>query len=239
MNDLLARLHHSLARQREFVADASHELRTPLAVLGAELELAVRPGRSAEELRQAIADAQDEVARLTRLTNDMLLLAGSDEGKLPVRPVPTLVRELLDRSADRAAGPAVATRARCVVDAPPDLVALLDADRIRQAVDNLVDNAQRFAPAGSQIAVTGRASGSCLVIEVADDGPGFPASYLPHAFERFRRPDGGRARSDGGTGLGLAIVAAVATAHGGSASARNRPDGGAVVAIDLPAAVLT
>ncbi len=239
MNDLLGRLHYALTRQREFVADASHELRTPLAVLGAELELAGRPGRTRDELVDAVASAEDEVARLTKLTNDLLALARSDEGKLPVTRAPTGVRDLLERSAARAAGPAAAPRAVCVVDAPQDLVAALDADRVRQAVDNLVDNALRFAPPGSQITITGRAEGSSLVIEVADAGPGFPADYLPHAFERFRRPDAGRTRSDGGAGLGLAIVSAVAAAHGGLASARNGPRGGAIVALELPGAMLS
>ncbi|HEX5191078.1 MAG TPA: ATP-binding protein [Streptosporangiaceae bacterium] len=238
MNDLLGRLHHALARQQEFVADASHELRTPLAVLGAELELAGRPGRSRDELVEAVASAEDEVARLTKLTNDLLVLARSDEGKLPVRPEPTRVRDLLERSAARAAFSS-AERAACVVRAPRDLVATLDPDRVRQAVDNLIDNALRFAPPGSDITVSGRAHGSTLVIDVADAGPGFPADYLPHAFERFRRPDAGRTRSDGGAGLGLAIVAAVAAAHGGSAWARNGQDGGAVVALELPGAVLS
>ncbi|HEX6932654.1 MAG TPA: ATP-binding protein [Streptosporangiaceae bacterium] len=237
MNNLLGRLHHALARQQEFVADASHELRTPLAVLGAELELAARPGRSRDELVQAVASAEDEVARLTKLTNDLLVLARSDEGKLPVRPAPTQVRDLLERSAARAAGPSAA-RAVCVVRAPDDLVATLDPDRVRQAVDNLIDNALRFAPPGSRVTVSGRARGPNLVIEVADAGPGFPAEYLPHAFERFRRPDAGRTRSDGGAGLGLAIVAAVAAAHGGFASARNGEEGGAIVALELPGAVL-
>jgi len=237
MNDLLGRLHHALARQQEFVADASHELRTPLAVLGAELELAGRPGRSRDELAEAVASAEDEVARLTKLTNDLLVLARSDEGKLPVRLAPTRVHDLLERSAARAAFPS-AERAACVVRAPRDLVAMLDPDRIRQAVDNLIDNALRFAPPGSDITVSGRAHGSTLVIDVADAGPGFPDDYLTHAFERFRRPDAGRTRSDGGAGLGLAIVAAVAAAHGGSASARNGQAGGAVVALELPGAVL-
>ena len=231
MNDLLARLHDALARQREFVADASHELRTPLAVLGAELELAGRPGRSQQELSEAVSSAEDEVARLTKLTNDLLTLARSDEGKLPVRPAPTRVRELLERSAEGAPG------AQCVVEASPDLVATLDEDRVRQAVDNMIDNARRFAPAGSRITVAARARGQNLIIEVTDSGPGFPQAYLPHAFERFRRPDSGRSRSDGGTGLGLAIVAAIAAAHGGSASARNGQHGGAIVTIDLPDAV--
>ena len=235
MNDLLARMHEALARQRAFVADASHELRTPLAVLGAELELAGRPGRSREDLIQATTSAEEEVARLTRLTNDLLILARSDEGKLPVRPVPTRVRNLLERSADLAAGHAAA--AAVVVDADPGLVARLDQDRIRQAVDNLVDNALRFAPAGSQVKITATAHGPDLVIEVADAGPGFPPGFLPDAFERFRRPDEGRARPSGGAGLGLAIVAAIAAAHGGSASARNAPPSGAVVRLDLPGTV--
>jgi two-component system OmpR family sensor kinase len=234
MNDLLARLHEALARQRGFVADASHELRTPLAVLGAELELAGRPGRSREDLVHAVASAEDEVARLTRLTNDLLLLASSDEGRLPVRPAPTQVRELLQRSTERVAARAAQAHLRCIVDAPPGLVAQIDEDRVRQAVDNLIDNALRFAPAGTEIAISARPSGTGLVIEVVDAGPGFPADFLPHAFERFRRPDTGRARSHGGAGLGLAIVAAVAAAHGGHAAARNGPAGGAVVRIEFP-----
>ncbi len=237
MNDLLTRLHAALGRQRGFVADASHELRTPLAVLGAELELAGRPGRSREDLAEAVANADDEVARLTRLTNDLLMLARSDEGSLPVRPAPTRVRELLERSAERVAGRAAAAGVSCAIDAPAGLVAQLDEDRVRQAVDNLIDNALRFAPVGTQISISGRVSGTGLVIEVADAGPGFPADYLPHAFERFRRPDAERARSAGGAGLGLAIVAAVAAAHGGSASARNNPAGGAVVSLGLPGAL--
>lgn len=240
MNELLARLHEALARQRGFVADASHELRTPLAVLGAELELAGRPGRSREELASAVASAEDEVARLTRLTNDLLMLARSDEGRLPVRPAPADVGALLARSAERAASRSAEADLRCAADAPDGLIAELDEDRIRQAVDNLVDNALRFAPRGSTVRISARPAGpggQDLVIEVADRGPGFPAGLLPHAFERFKRPDTSRARSDGGAGLGLAIVAAIAAAHGGAATARNDQGGGAVVSIRLPGAV--
>jgi two-component system, OmpR family, sensor kinase len=251
MNDLLARLHEALARQRGFVADASHELRTPLAVLGAELELARRPGRSRQELAQAVASAEDEVARLTRLTNDLLVLAGSDEGRVPVRLAPAGLRAVLERCAERAAARAAEAGVRCVIDAPDSLVVPVDEVRIGQAVDNLIDNALGFAPAGTEITVSARAraagegsasgrTGSTLggggaVIEVADAGSGFPPEFLPHAFERFRRPDTGRARSDGGSGLGLAIVAAIARAHGGTATARNSEGGGAVVTLDLPA----
>jgi len=237
MNDLLARLHGALARQRGFVADASHELRTPLAVLGGELELAGRPGRSRDDLVQAVANASDEVSRLTRITNDLLVLARSDEDRLIVRREPTDVGALLDRAAELAASRAQAAGVACVVDAPAGLVALIDPDRIRQAVDNLIDNALRFAPSGTQVRITARAAAADLKIEVVDSGPGFPLSFLPQAFERFGRPDSGRARSEGGAGLGLAIVQAIAIAHGGRAIARNRPIGGAAVAIGLPGTI--
>ena len=104
-------------------------------------------------------------------------------------------------------------------------------------MDNLIGNALRFAPRGSVIVLAARAAGSGLDIEVSDDGPGFPAGFLPHAFERFARPDSGRSRGDGGAGLGLAIVRAVAAAHGGVATAGNEPGGGAVVRLHLPGAV--
>lgn len=235
MNGLLGRLHRALTRQRAFVADASHELRTPFAVLSGELELAGKAGRSREELAAAVASAAAETARLTRITDDLLLLARGDEDRLTLRPEPTDIAALLARSAEVAGARAAAAGVSCVVTAPSGLRALVDPGRIRQAVDNLVDNALRFAPPGTQITISAQLSGTVLVIEVCDAGPGFPADFLPHAFERFRRPDRGRARSDGGAGLGLAIVHAIALAHGGRASAANRPAGGAAVRLALPA----
>jgi signal transduction histidine kinase len=234
MNDLLGRLQGALARQRAFTADASHELRTPLAVLRGELELAIRPGRSREDLAAAVRTAAAEAERLTRLTNDLLLLARSDEDRFSLRRAPTDIGRLLVASAELAASRLAAADVTCRVDARPGTYASLDADRMRQAVDNLVDNAVRFAPGGSVIVLAARSAGTDLDIEVRDDGPGFPADFLPHAFERFRRPDSGRSRGDGGAGLGLAIVRAVVTAHGGVATASNGPGGGAVVRLRLP-----
>lgn len=236
MNDLLVRLRGALARQRAFAADASHELRTPFAVLAGELELAGRPGRSKAELAAAVATAEEEVTRLARITDDLLLLARGDEGKLAVHPVPADIGALLARSAGRAATRAAAAGVNCRADAPAGLVASVDPGRIRQAVDNLVDNALRFAPRGTDITLLASRAGPALIIEVRDLGPGFPADFLPHAFERFRRPDRDRARSEGGAGLGLAIVRAIVLAHGGRAIASNQPGGGAVVRLEIPAA---
>jgi two-component system, OmpR family, sensor kinase len=234
MNELLGRLQRALARQRAFVADASHELRTPLAVLNGELELAARPGRGHQELTAAVRNAMAEAERLSRLTDDLLLLARSDEERLSLRLERMDIGQLLRRSARLADSRPAAAGITCRVDVQPGTCANVDADRIRQAVDNLVDNALRFAPSGSVIVLAARAEGTDLVVEVRDDGPGFPVGFLPHAFERFRRPDSGRSRGDGGAGLGLAIVRAIVAAHGGTATAGNRPGGGAVITLGLP-----
>ena len=238
MNELLSRLQAALSQQRALVADASHELRTPFAVLRGELELAGRPGRSRDELAAAVGHATEEVNRLARITEQLLFLAKSDEDKIPPRLARTSIAELLTRSAEHAAGRARAAGVSCQVDAPAGLVAAVDPDRIREAVDNLVDNALRFAPTGTPIVLSASTNGQDLLIEVSDSGPGFPAGFLPHAFQRFARPaDTGRARSEGGAGLGLAIVSAIARAHGGWASAANQPGGGAVAGLQLPGTV--
>jgi signal transduction histidine kinase len=235
MNELLARLNRALGRQRALVADASHELRTPLAVLSGELELAARPGRSQAELQEAVARAADEAARLARLTAQLLFLARADEDQAAPQRQRTDIAALLCRSAELAS-----LRSRdgvtCDVRVPAGLAAQIDPDQVREAVDNLVGNALRYAPAGSAIGVSAAARDGALTIEVADRGPGFPPEFLPRAFERFARPDSGRARADGGAGLGLAIVQAIAQAHGGQATAQNRSGGGAVVSVELPGA---
>ena len=225
MNDLLGRLHRALARQRAFVADASHELRTPFAVLRGELELAGRPGRTIADLRLAVASAAEEAAGLNRLTDDLLLLARSDSDRMALRLGPTELGALLEKAwRTLACGPSLPALF-AGSKYPLGLMAEIDADRIRQAVDNLVDNALHFAPTGTQIVISARRSDDRrgVMIEVADSGPGFPADFLPHAFERFRRPYAW-ACSDGGTGLGLAIVSVVARAHGGQAMAQNREE---------------
>ncbi len=239
MNDLLVRLRRALARQRAFAADASHELRTPFAVLAGELELASRPGRSRDELAAAVAAAGEEVARLARITDDLLVLARGDENQLILHREPTDAGALLARSAGQARGRAAKAGVTCRADVPAGLVVTVDAGRIRQAVDNLVDNALRFAPRGTEILLAASRAGPVLVIEVRDHGPGFPPDFLPHAFERFRRPDRGRGRSEGGAGLGLAIVRAIALAHGGRVAASNLPGGGALVRLEIPAGPMT
>jgi signal transduction histidine kinase len=236
MNDLLSRLRSALERERAFVADASHELRSPLAILHGELELAGRPGRSSAELAAAVHSCAEETDRLARITDDLLALARGDAGRLDLHRQQTDLRQLFERSAALVAPRLAAAQVTCRSDIPAGMRASVDPDRIGQAVDNLLANAARFAPAGSVIVIAARKDGQDLRIEVRDQGPGFPVEFLPHAFERFRRPDTARSRDDGGAGLGLAIVQAVCAAHGGKATARNDPGGGAVVTAWLPGA---
>ncbi len=234
LNQLLDRLQSAISRQRGFVAAASHELRTPLAILRAELELANREGRTREELAEAVASAAEETERLVRMAEDLLLLARSDETAPLAQLSPGDVVAVAQRSVEAFSDRARRGEVDLVLDAPDHLGLSLDEARIRQVVDNLIDNALRFAPRGSGVEVRVREEAGGAVIEVVDRGPGFPEEFLPHAFERFRRPDQGRSRDHGGAGLGLAIVKALVDAHHGRAEVANRPGGGAVVRVFLP-----
>jgi signal transduction histidine kinase len=235
MNHLLDRISQALERERRLIADASHELRTPLTVLRAELELADRPGRSREDLVESVHHASLEASRIARLAEDLLLLARTDQGAPVVRAVEQPLEPVLREAASAASARARGRQVLVDLEVEPELAAPVDADRLRQAVDNLLDNALRVAPHGSKILLeAGRRDGT-LQISVADSGPGFPPDFLPHAFERFHRADTARTRQHGGAGLGLAIVKAIAQGHGGRAEAANRPDGGAVVRLLLPA----
>jgi len=240
MNGLLTRLQRALERERGFVADAGHELRTPLAILRAELELAARPGRTREQLAEAVGSAVQETDRLARLAEDLLLLARADQGQQFLRCRSVDVDDLLSaavRLADlRGAPSGIEIR----LDGTRGLVVPADADKLRRAVDNLLDNAVRHSPVGGTVTLSSSREGQdgqpMVVVQVEDTGPGFPPEFLPVAFERFRRSDEARTRDDGGTGLGLAIVRSIALAHGGRAIAGNRPQGGACVRVELPEA---
>jgi two-component system OmpR family sensor kinase len=230
LNEMLARLETAFARERTFVSDASHELRTPLAILKTELELALRGGRSIEELEAAVRSAAEETERLSHLAEDLLVIARFDQGRLPIRAVPIDARDVLGSVGDRYARRAAERHAQIELHVADGLELVVDPLRMEQAVGNLVDNALRYA--SGPIEITAERTDGHARIAVRDHGPGFPDDFIATAFERFTRADAGRSR--GGTGLGLAIVAAISGAHGGTASAANVPDGGAQVTLVIP-----
>jgi two-component system, OmpR family, sensor kinase len=211
LNLMLDRLDAGLQRERVFVADASHELRTPLAILGAELELADRQDRSRDYLRAAVGSARDEIDRLSRMAEDLLVIARVDQGKLPIARQPLELRALLERVRDRFAHRAEGSKREIAVDAPLGSPVDLDPFRVEQALGNLVDNALRHGK--GRVLLSGRRHDGMVELEVSDEGSGFPDGFEGEAFERFTRADPGR--GGGGTGLGLAIVRAIAVAHGG------------------------
>ena len=228
-NELLARLDAALGRERRMLSDASHELRTPLTVLKTGIQVALRRERDAGELREALESAGREAERVSRLAEDLLVLARADQGRLPIRAEPIAAGELLEAAAARARAAGRDVRADVEPDGP---VVLADPDRVGQALDNLVGNA--LAHGGGEVRLVARTGEGRVELHVLDAGEGFPEELLGQAFERFTQSD--TARSGKGSGLGLAIVAAIARAHGGEASARNLPGGGADVWISLPAA---
>jgi heavy metal sensor kinase len=234
INELLGRLQGALDRQRAFVADAGHELRTPLAVLRAELELAGRRERSRQELLDAVDHAAEESERLSRLAEELLFLARADDDREGVRREAVELGPLVGAAVDGLRARAEVREVVVTLDAEPGLCVEAAPDLVRRAVENLLENALRYAPGGSTIVVRARAGGSGVGVQVLDEGPGFPDEFLPHAFERFSRADESRTRAGGGSGLGLAIVLAVARAHGGTAEVANRAAGGAVATIRIP-----
>jgi two-component system, OmpR family, sensor kinase len=225
LNAMLERLEDGLERERRFVADASHELRSPLALLKTELALALKPGRSQEELLSALASAAELTDRLSRIADDLLLLARAEKGELRLKTEQVDVMDVLEDVAGR-----FRTDREISVALGEPLVLPADRLRLEQAMTNLVDNALRHG--GGTITVSAvRRSGSAE-LHVLDEGLGFGDDFLPQAFERFTQADGGRGGD--GSGLGLAIVATIAHAHRGSARAANAPGGGADVWISLP-----
>jgi heavy metal sensor kinase len=230
LNEMLERLEDALQRERDFVADAGHELRTPLALLRAELELALRQGESPEDLRTAVQRSATEVDRLAQLAEDLLLIARSERGELPLSVETVDADELLASVARRFRWRADEARRVLRPEGAEGLRVRADRLRLEQALGNLVDNALRHG--GGRVTLSAAAVNGSVELHVQDEGAGFPPEFLGHAFERFTLPDPGR---DGaGAGLGLSIVRMIAEAHGGTAEAVNGAEGGADVWLSVP-----
>ncbi|MBM6399221.1 sensor histidine kinase [Phycicoccus sonneratiae] len=225
-------------RMRRFVADASHELRTPLTTLGgyAALHATREPGPLDDRGRADVDDAMrrigDEAARMRRLVDGLLDLAGLDAPDALRREPVDLAEVLRDVASDLRV---VAPDRVVTLDAPEHLVVTADRDRVTQALVGLTSNAVRHTPDGTPVALRVLVRPGWVRVEVADAGPGIPAEHLPHLLERFYRVDRSRSSGSGGSGLGLAVVDAVARAHGGSVEVTSEAGRGTVFALVLPA----
>ncbi len=236
INDLLTRLENAFNEQQRFIADASHELRTPLAVLRGETEVALGKTRTIEEYQQSLSLIQDEAERLSRIVEDLFILA-----RQPINTRAALNKErvsLNDAVRDCARAAQVlafrkGVRLKLENDSPS--IALNgDEDLIKRMLLNLLDNAVKYTPAGGEISLAlVRQNGNAEIV-VRDTGIGIPAEAQPRVFDRFYRVDKARARTMGGAGLGLSIAQWIVEVHGGSINLSSTPGHGSTFIIVLP-----
>jgi signal transduction histidine kinase len=226
---MLGRLQEAFMSQRRFLSDASHELRTPMTVVRGQLELLAMDVESLPG-RRSMSIAIEELDRMGRIVEDLLLLARLDEGMTLARDsveVELVVGEALLRS--------MLGQGDVQVQVVPELCVLGDADRLLQVLTNLITNAVRHGR-NAPITVTGRPEGDFVKIEVADRGPGISPEDLPHVFERLYRGSKARSESPGGAGLGLAIAASLVKAMDGWIEVTSRLGVGTTFAVTLAAA---
>lgn len=235
LNGMLARLEAAFTQTRRFAADAAHELRTPLAALRGGIEVALRAERTPEEYRRVLASSLEEVERLIRLAEDLLLLsrssAGPDVTRAPVDLEPLLL-DVFDVGARLGQAAAVSVR----TDAMAPATVRGDATALRRAVLNLVENAIKYTPPGGKVELALTTGDGMAVITVSDTGIGLDPADADRIFEPFVRLDAARARDTGGAGLGLAIARSIAAAHGGTLTVESRPGAGSRFVLRLPLA---
>ncbi len=234
INDAFARIESSFDELRRFTADASHELRTPLSVLRGTGEIGLSGTRTPAEYKDAIGSMLEEIDRLTRLVDTLLRLSRGDAGVVRLDKAPCNLTELAREVASSLGVLAEERHQRLTIDGADGISVTADRLVLREAIANVVDNAIKYSPEQSTIAIGVRGEGARAVVEVADEGPGIAPAYRARVFDRFFRVDEGRSRDRGGTGLGLAIAKWAVDVHGGSISADAGPKGGSIFRIVLP-----
>ena len=234
-NAMLARLESYVENQRRFTADAAHELRAPLAVIRSQVEVTLRKPRTAAEYRRSHHALLDEVERLSRTADQLLLLARADAGELRSAKAPCDVPDLVEETVGRWRSVAGAKPLDLVADAPPTGVIEADRDLLGRLLDNLMDNAVRHTPAGGRVTLSASNGRGSWTLTVSDTGPGIPPEARRNVFERFFRADSARERGPYGAGLGLSLCSAIAHLHGGSIEMADSGEaGGTRVVVTLP-----
>jgi signal transduction histidine kinase len=223
----------------EFVLTASHELRSPLtSVQGFAELLMLERDRLTPRQAETVEIIIDNTRHLVRLLNDLLDLARSDAGRLTINPVPTDVASLVEDAVRTMRGQTEASQQTLGEEIEPGLPPILvDPDRVRQVLVNLLTNAHEYCPERASIGVSAKRAGAEVEISVSDNGPGIPAQQLEHIFERFTRGDAGLTQRVGGTGLGLAISKSLIELHGGSIEAESKVGEGSTFRMRLPTGV--
>jgi heavy metal sensor kinase len=238
INHFLDLLGDYLERNREFVANAAHELRSPLAALQSSVEVALNTDRSVAEYQDMLCEIADECGQLRVLVNQLLLLAETDAAAQPLEVRPIAFQQLVERSVDMFRGAAEERGLTLNASAPDEVYVLGNADRLRQVINNLIDNSIKFTPRGGRVSVSLHVdfAANQLSMSVADNGQGINPADLPHVFDRFYCGDKSRRREDlaHGNGLGLSICHSIVHAHGGTIRVESEPGRGATFTVTLP-----
>jgi heavy metal sensor kinase len=235
-NRMTTSLRQSDQAKTAFISDVNHELRTPLTVLKGTIETLQDGALDDLNARGPFLESMSrETERLIRLVNDLLILTRADAGALNLQLRPVDLAELARSRCEHFALAATQRQVGLRVESgSQSYMAMADPDRIAQVLDNLLDNALRYAPPTSQVTVTLAREAGQAVCRVSDQGPGIPAKHLPLIFERFYRVDPARGRAQGGSGLGLSIVRGLVLAHGGRVSASSVEGEGTTLTFWLP-----
>jgi heavy metal sensor kinase len=234
-NRMLDRIQRGVEEQHRLIADTSHELRTPLAAMRSELDVSLRGDELSPAAREVLESAREEVDRMSRTVDDLLVLAAVDDRGIERLSEP-LDLNALAGSVVAVLAPIARRNGVAVTVTGGDAPVVGDPDQLRHALRNVVENAVKFTPAGGHVAVTSYGDGEQSGVTVADDGPGIAPELRERVFDRFFRVDASRTRRTGGSGLGLAIARELVEAHGGRVWAGGREPAGSVFTLELPAA---
>ena len=232
-NDMLAKLESSFYAQRKFIQDISHELKTPLTILKGEFEVALQRIRSADEYEDTLLSSLEEVDRISKIVDNLLILVRFDSQEIPFKFQPVELKQLIQGVVNDIS---VLSNSKNIMidftDSDP-LPLTADESYLRRVFLNILDNAVKYTPESGAVSIALRAQEPYAVIRISDNGPGIVPEELPHIFERFYR-GGSSSRAGSGFGLGLAIAKSIAEAHKGRIEAQSRLGQGTTFNVFLP-----
>jgi heavy metal sensor kinase len=233
-NETFARLEKAVDEMKQFTASISHEFRTPLAVLRGEAEVALMQSSTTEQYRRVLASQLEEFEKLTRMINQLLMLARAESGEVAITHEPVDLSSMAQSIAEQLEPVAASKNVSLAWQCDPGVIVSGDAGWIERIVLNLVDNAIKFTAPGGHVSVRVSKNGTGRTLEVSDDGMGIPPDSIPHVFERFYRADPSRANRADGVGLGLSLVKWAVDQHHGAINVESRPGKGTTFRVSFP-----
>ena len=237
INDMLDRIDGTLQEMRRFSADASHELQTPLTILKGEIEVALLKQRAPSEYEQVLHSCLEEIDRINKLVEGLLLLARADAGALKLDLQPVEMAQLTHRLCSQMQPLALHYEVSLRHELLNSVIVDGDELQLQRMVMNLIDNGIKYSSAGGKVAVSVEKDSNHAVIRVKDSGPGFSAEEAEKIFDRFHRAPQARQQHSKGSGLGLSIARSIALAHGGDISAESVPGSSSTFTVSLPCLV--